>query len=351
MSDPIASLRDLLEKKKADTPEKSLALLDSRRVRRANKPKPVPPALLIGKVPIAKPGDITVISAQAKSGKTAFVNGIIAAAICAETGESADTFGVEANSRPKGSVIVWIDTEQSEEDAWANLDRAGRRAGCTDDPDWIRAYHLVGESPQAVRAAIQAEVKRLKDAGTPIWFVVVDGITDLCNDPNNIEEAQEVCTEARSVARDASCPYICVIHRNEGEKAGQDARGHVGKELNRKAAVVLILERDGDDITTVWSHRTRGAPIRKEDGPRFKWSENAQMHVTVHSAGKQKNDEEKATLTRIFEAAFGEATLKSYSELLASLPSGSDATKDRKISRALNLLVINRVSKGLYQMM
>ena len=25
---------------------------------------------------------------------------------------------------------VWIDTEQSEEDAWKNLDRAARRAGC-----------------------------------------------------------------------------------------------------------------------------------------------------------------------------------------------------------------------------
>jgi hypothetical protein len=351
MSDPIATLASLIKKETAVPPEQSITLLDSRRVRRANKPPTVPPALKIGKIPIAKPGDITVISAQAKSGKTAFVNGIIAAAICAETGEMRDTFGVEAAKRPENGVIVWIDTEQSEEDAWANLDRAGRRAGCDDDPEWIRAYHLVGEAPLAIRAAIQAEIKRVKLLGFPIWFVVVDGITDLCNDPNNIEEAQEVCTEARALARDASCPFICVIHRNEGEKAGADARGHVGKELNRKAAVVLSLERDSDDITTVWTHKSRGAPVKKEEGPRFKWSDRDQMHVSVQSAAKQKANDQKGELRRMFEGVFGQAETMNYQGLLAGMTGIAEKTKQAKVTDGINYKIINRIRKDTYVLM
>lgn len=337
---------------KPETPA-IVALLDSRRVRRCNKPPETPPALTINTVPIAKPGDITAISAQAKSGKTAFVNGIIAAAICAETGESADTFGVVASDRPDNAVVVWIDTEQSEEDAWRNLDRAGRRANCAEDPEWIRAYYMVGENPVTIRAAIKAELERLKKDGIPIWFLVVDGITDLMNDPNSIEESQGVCTEIRAHTREHCCPAIVVIHRNEGEKAGGDARGHIGKELNRKASVVLSLEKDGDEVTTVWSHKARGAPIRRDDGPRFRWSDNAQMHVSVHSAEREKADSNTNELCTLFEGVFEGVSITSFSELkdkLVSILECSSPTAIRKINKARELRIINKLPNGKYQL-
>jgi len=340
-----------VDEKVVEAPASKLAaLLDSRRVKRAAKPAAIPPALTINKVPIAKPGDITVLSAQAKSGKTAFVNGIIAAAMCSENGERADTFGIEACKRPSGSVVVWIDTEQSEEDAWANLDRAGRRALCDEDPEWIRAYHLVGENPDTIRAAIIAEFARLKEAATPVWFFIIDGVTDLMKDPNSIEESQTVCTEIRAHTRDCHCPGIVVIHRNEGEKAGSDARGHIGKELNRKAAVVLSLEKDGDEVTTVWTHKSRGAPVRKEDGPRFKWSDEAQMHLSTNTKSDEKGDAKINQLKQLFEDAFAGSILKSYSQLISSLEGGSDKTKERRITEARKLKIILRLQTGDYKL-
>lgn len=330
-------------------PSPEIALLDARRVRRTKKPQELAPALLIGDTPIAKSGDITAISAQAKSGKTAFVNGIIAAAICAETGEDADTFGVRASPRPPGAVVVWIDTEQSEEDAWTNLDRAGRRALCDDDPEWIRAYYLVGESPTVIRAAIKAEFKRIKEEGASIWFFVIDGITDLMNDPNSIEESQAVCTELRSHTREYACPGIVVIHRNEGEKAGSDARGHIGKELNRKSAVVLSLEKDAEEVTSVWTHKSRGAPVKRDYGPRFAWSDERRMHVSVFTAAAGKENAKTAILKQCFEDAFSGQILMSYASLLAAIEGGSTKTKERRITEARKLNIIKRLPDGNYK--
>ncbi len=350
----LASLQELIGKKQMEKPttDKMVALLEERRVRRCAKPPVIPPAISIGEVAIAKPGDISVLIAQAKSGKTAFVNGIIAAALCSAFGEDADTFGVTACPRPKDSVIVWFDTEQSEEDAWKNLDRAARRAGCADDPDWLRAYYLVGESPSILRAALQAETKRLKEAGIPIWFVVIDGVADFCNDPNDISESQTVVTEIRTVARDNICPVFTVIHRNEGDKADSNPRGHLGKELIRKAATLLFMEKV-DEITTVWSTRNRGAPIMKNDGPRFKWSDNHQMHVTVHSAGRERMDSKTAEVRDIIEsiAKLENGELMKWSDLVEAIQmvdKCSPQTAKRKIKIGVDTKILRDAGKGFY---
>jgi hypothetical protein len=80
-----------------------------------------------------------------------------------------------------------------------------------------------------------------------------------------------------------NCPAICVIHSNEGEKAGNDSRGHLGKQLIRKAESNLLLKKNGE-VTTITSDRQRQAPITEADGVAFEWSDEQQRHVTCASS-------------------------------------------------------------------
>jgi hypothetical protein len=273
------------------------------------------PVLSIGRAAIATAGNLTAIVAQAKSGKTAFVGAIMSSAVLSETGEEGDTLGVSASMRPPGAVVLVFDTEQSPDDAWAGLDRVTRRSFLETAPDWIHVYSLNGESPARLRTALRAELARLRRAGVPVWFVVLDGIADFCADPNDLGESQEVVTEAHALAKESACPILCVIHRNEGKEADGSARGHLGKQLARKAAYNLRLEKE-DEITTVFATQNRGAPILKKDGPRFRWCDKAGMHVTVHTAGREREDRKTTVLRDLAVEVFQDGSrLLSYSEL------------------------------------
>jgi hypothetical protein len=329
------------------------AILDAHRVRRSERPKVIPPALVIDGAPIAKPGDITSINAQAKSGKTAFINGTVAAALVTETGAKADTLGVTANPRPRGAVIVWFDTEQSDEDAWAGLDRAARRAGLEQEqePEWVRTYRLADYTPSELRAMLTDELAHLRAEGVPVWFVIVDGIADFCANPNDIEESQDVVREIRAHAIANTCPVICVIHRNEGDKADSSPRGHLGKELLRKAACNISLEK-ADEITTVWCTKNRGAPILKKDGPRFKWSDRAGMHVTVASAGQASEDRKTTGLRDLVDDVLPAGSPPvSWAELKAGIIKARDyspRTAEKKIEAIKDQGLILSAGSGTY---
>jgi hypothetical protein len=50
--------------------------------------------------------------------------------------------------------------------------------------------------------------------------------------------------------------------------------------LERKAETVLFLDKD-NEVTVVYSTRTRRAPITKQNAPCFKWCDEAKAHVSV----------------------------------------------------------------------
>jgi hypothetical protein len=265
-----------------------LEALEARRLNLSAPPPRPEPVLLCAGVPVATRGDISAILAPAKSGKSALCGAIIAAAVVSGEGVTtpSDCLGIVAGARPAGSVVLLFDTEQSEADQFDLAQRAARRAGVEVLPDWVVPYNLVGAAPGEIRAMITAKLAGLKADGVPVWFVVIDGIADLCEDPNDLSESQELVREVHGHAREAACPIIAVIHRNEGRDADASARGHLGKQLARKAAFNLTLEKDPSEVTVVFSTKNRGAPILKKDGPRFAWSDEAKMHASVAGAAE-----------------------------------------------------------------
>ncbi len=332
------------------TPAKKLTALEALELRRLNLSSPPPrpePVLLCAGVPVATRGDITAILAPAKSGKSAWVGAAIAAAVVTGQGitTKADCLGIVAGARPDHGIVLLIDTEQSEADQFDLAHRAARRAGVPVLPDWVLPYNLVGASAGEIRAMLTAKLADLKASGVPVWFVVIDGIADLCEDPNDLRESQDLVREVHGHARAADCPILAVIHRNEGRDADASARGHLGKQIARKAAFNLTLEKDGNEVTVVFSTKNRGAPILKKDGPRFQWCAEAKMHVTV--AGEVDGDDVEELL-ELAKDVFVKADQLTHGELHAGIMavSGKRKTWANVQIKELKLNDIIRASGG-----
>ncbi|HTJ77689.1 MAG TPA: DnaB-like helicase N-terminal domain-containing protein [Rariglobus sp.] len=274
----------------------------------AKPPKEPQPRWLIDHKPVCTPGNLTAIVAQAKSGKTAFIGAFIAAAMAAESErqgvelEGIDTLGVSANP-PSDRVLIHIDTEQSPFDHFQTLRRAVARAKLTAAPAWLWSFSMAGWGAADLRRALAESLKRAKRMNLEVFGVILDGVADLCVDVNDAEESNGLIAELHAHAIAANTPIICVVHRNEGEKADSAARGHLGKQLARKAETNLRMEKT-DGKTVVFSERNRGAPILEKDGPCFEWSEEKGLHVTAATVGRSRAEANKEELQALAEEVF-----------------------------------------------
>lgn len=237
--------------------------------------------------PICTPGNLTAIIAQAKAGKTTLVGGALTAIIakCYDL-HHADALGWESSHIGK-RVVIYIDTELAMADHIIAMKRVLKRATVDAKPEWLWNYCLTGFSVQDKQAALHAACERARREGRGIFAIFIDGIAHLANSVNDEEETAFMVTMLRQVAIENDAPVICIMHRNEGEKADSTGRGHLGKQLAREVETNLRLEKR-DGISFVFADQNRGAPINKGEGPAFKWDEAQHMHVSIPQDEKER---------------------------------------------------------------
>lgn len=297
---PTATISDDLPE---DAPESAvLALLDARRVIYAEPPpEPVTTYSLAGQS-ISTSGNLTVISAQAKAGKTAAICGMIAAAIT--TGPDADCLGFEAAPH-KGKAILLNDTEQSPFDAWTQHARALKRAGLPGPPDNLHHFWLLDLSISERRTAIMESARRAAQE-TGVFALFIDGVADLLEDVNDAAEANALVSDLVRLAVEIDAPVICVLHENPASPGGAGkTRGHLGSQLERKAESNLRIIKDAEGISTIFSDKCRRASIPQHSGPRFQWDDAAAMHVSVAPERQEKaekaREKDESDLAEIFD--------------------------------------------------
>jgi hypothetical protein len=256
--------------------------LEKRRVTLASRPQePVTRLFLAGK-PIATPGNLTTLISRAKTGKTATIGGVVAAIIASHYDRTGlDTLGFTAPHTKE--AVVLIDTEQSPYDAYTCHQRAFARAAQEADIDWMMHYALVGMSAKQLAESLPNILARAKEKHGAVFTVILDGVADFVASVNDEAESNEFITWLRKLAVDYDCPIICVIHSNEAKMSGDDGRGHLGKQLTRKAESNLLLKKTGE-ITTITSEKQRKAPITEADGVAFVWSDEHGRHITCDPA-------------------------------------------------------------------
>jgi len=112
-----------------------------------------------------------------------------------------------------------------------------------------------------------------------IQLVVIDGIADLVKSANDEAESVAVIDELYRLAGIYNTCILCVLHFVPN---GLKLRGHLGSELQRKAATILSIEKDEEPAqSVVKALKVRdGSPL---DVPLmlFAWDKEAGMHVYI----------------------------------------------------------------------
>jgi len=271
----------------SDTGKTLEAMLDARRIRLTNPPAKPAFILKLAGHGLTTAGNIAVLSAQAKAGKSASIGGMLAAFF--DDDGDADCLGFSAEPA-SGKAVLLFDTEQSLFDAWQLVHRSMRRAGRSTLPDNLRAYALLDLSASERLALLHAELARASSECGGVHCALLDGVADLLENVNDIPAAIGLVQELRNLSVQYDCPIVCVLHENPAQPGfSGKTRGHLGSELERKADANLSIKKGSDNISVIFSNgKCRHAEIAEHFAPRFKFCEKAMMHVSCEGASVAK---------------------------------------------------------------
>jgi hypothetical protein len=255
----------------------------------SNPPDDPPPMVRLGKHGINTAGNLSAIIADRKAGKTSGECALISA-IIAPSYSKGDFLGFTAEN-PEGKAVVHFDTEQSPADHHNMILRALRRAGLEEPPPWFSSYTLTGLSLVERTRFIDRVCDReaIKHGG--LQMVLIDGIADLCIDPNDQHESFALVEKWQNFAVKYHCVVLVVLHLNPGTVK---SRGHLGSQLERKAETPLLIKKDAKGISTMYATHARKAHIPENEGFSFQWCDKSEMHVSVSQGDRnQARDEVK----------------------------------------------------------
>ena len=281
----------------------------------SHPPKPIP-LLSLANMPLCTPGNLTNIQAPPKAGKSAVIESIIAAVFNGNR-QGPDTLGFSAENL-HGYALLHFDTEQSRFDHDQLVRRALKRSQVECPPNWFRSYSLADLSIRERRQALRFALAEAQESHAGIFAVLIDGIGDLCADPNDSAEAFDLVHELHSLAIRHDCTIATVLHENPGSEGGK-TRGHLGSQLERKVETNLRLAKDANGITTIWSDRARHCYLPKNQGPCFSWDDSEKMHTSCGTAGEIKSAATREKMDDEANAVFNGTDAMSYSELTTAI--------------------------------
>lgn len=255
--------------------------LETRRFDVTRPPVRTEPVLWIGDAGIAKPGDLVVIQAQVKSGKSSLLAAMMGCLMGAGRLDC-DFLGIRGVN-PNGLPVLHIDTEQTPEDHYDMIMRTLKRAGLDEPPAWFHSYCLVELSIDERRKALRFEVERLMALHGSLASIFLDGSADLVHDVNDAAEANAFVDELFTLAIRCRAPLLSVVHENHGSEDGKQ-RGHLGSQLMRKAASNLRLSKGDNGVIQLWGEKLRRGYIGKGTGPHFIWDDERGMHISCETS-------------------------------------------------------------------
>jgi hypothetical protein len=300
-------------------------LLDRLEALRYDPEQPPPPdevCLTLLDQPVAARGNLTVIQAKQKAGKTGVITSDLAAAIRGSYQAQGDTLGFAWRGDATGAILH-LDTEQSPADHHACVERARKRAGVT-DTNRLHSYQLVTFKIRERMEVLRRKLKQLASMGK-IDCVIVDGLADLLPSVNDEEHASDLVAELMRLSQEYACAIIGVIHENPGTNEGK-TRGHLGSELQRKAFANIRIDKDPEtNVSTIYGTEMRKGSIPKTQGLCFAWDNEQGMHVTLGTYSQivgQAKENAKATKERekwkeIFDLATEENGTKGVCPVLS----------------------------------
>ena len=188
-------------------------------------------------IPIGTLGNFSASIGKAKSKKTFNVSAMTAAALSGEK-----VLAYEVNLPEGKDKILYIDTEQSKTHCKKTLARILALANLPDGEDNNRLEFL---SLRKYTPKERIEIIECVLATTEgIGLVIIDGVRDLLFDINAPLEATQVTSILMRWTDEYQIHIQTILHQNKGD---ENARGHIGTEINNKAETVIQVEKDKND--------------------------------------------------------------------------------------------------------
>lgn len=282
-----------------------------------NPPTKPDPLITINEVTIGAPGNLVCITGSEGSGKTNYLGGIISGAI-RKPGDTVDSLGTWVQSNPQGKSVILYDTEQSEHQFHKNLTYILNRANYKRPPSWFRTFCLVGISRKDRMQYILESMDKFFYEYGGIHMVVIDGIADLLGSVNDEEASVHLIEELFRLAAIYKSCIICVLHTTP---SGMKLRGHLGSEMQRKAAGILSVEIDENSANSVVKAlKVRdGSPL---DVPlvQFGWDKEAGKHIFRGIKSKEETNQRKLTeLQAMANDIFAKKVSMNYTDLMHAI--------------------------------
>lgn len=284
-----------------------------------NNPPPVAQMIVsVNGVPLGTQGNLLCITGGEGTGKSNYVAALIAGAVKPENTEGIDTLGISIEGNPKGKAVLFYDTEQSEVQLYKNVSTLLRRCGRDTMPEWFKAYCLTGMSRKERLKSIVLSMDKFHYQYGGIHLVVIDGIADLIRCANDEAESIAVVEELYRLAGIYNTCIVTVLHFIPN---GLKLRGHLGSELQRKAAAILSIEKDTNPaVSVVKALKVRdGSPL---DVPlmQFAWDKEKAMHAYLGEKPKEEKDRRKEEeLVAVARELFSRKRFIGYMELSEEL--------------------------------
>ena len=204
-------------------------------------------------IPIGTYGNFSFVQAPPKSMKTFFVSLLSAVYLNGQV----EGFSGEMKGYRKDRALVHFDTEQGEFHASKVFRRPLEMVGETQEN-----YHTLALRQFSPKDRLEFIEWYLENKVDDAGLVIIDGIADLCNDLNNIEESNKVFQKVMEWTAKHKCHMVLVIHSNFGS---DKPTGHLGSFLEKKTETQIQLEKNTkhNNMVTVSCKRSRNYSFDK----------------------------------------------------------------------------------------
>ena len=307
-------LTSLLTEKLSSIYTHTIMMLQPCEIDYDNPPDASKSVVAVNGVPLGTQDNLFCITGGEGTGKSNYVAAILAGTLGTERLPAEKTLGLEITPNPNGLAVLHYDTEQSEAQLHKNLGKTLQRASLKTVPEFYHSLYLASLSRKDRLKLIRESMDLFHHKHGGIHLVVIDGIADLIRSANDETESIAIVDELYRLAGIYNTCIICVLHFVPN---GIKLRGHIGSELQRKAAGILSIEKDDNpEYSVVKALKVRdGSPL---DVPMmlFGWDKAEDMHV--YRGEKSKEDKEKRKtdeLIAVIKEAFRNTIKLTYQEL------------------------------------
>ena len=320
--------------------EDTLSVMKSCEIDFNKPPIPPEPIISINDVTVGAPGNILCVAGSEGSGKTNYLGGILSGSI-KKVGLVIDTLGTIVKENIDHKAVLLYDTEQSEFQLYKNLTYILKRSKNEHPPEWFKSFCLIGIARSERMNLIIESMDRFYYEYGGIHIMIIDGIADLLGGVNDEESSVKLIEELFRLAAIYNTCIICVLHM---APSGMKLRGHLGSEVQRKAAGILLVEKDdNNNCSVVKALKVRdGSPL---DVPlvQFGWSKAEGRHVYLGEKSKEDTDIRKLSeLKQLASEIFSKKKYITPGELTELVMNAMDV-KDRMARNYIKFMKDNNI--------